>query len=110
MARKPGQIALQRDIEQEFMIRRSSATTLLQRMEQNDLITRTVAATDARQKQIQLTTKSQKWVEIVDGYLRDQKKRLDANFSSEQLQTFETILRFLRRDEAGKNYGKESEA
>lgn len=48
----------QRDIEEEFHIRRSSATKLLQLMEKNGLITREAVDYDARLKKIVLTEKA----------------------------------------------------
>ncbi|WP_156314363.1 MarR family winged helix-turn-helix transcriptional regulator [Lacticaseibacillus camelliae] len=54
-----GQV-LQRDIEAEFAIQRSTATLTLQRMEKSGLIQRTAAATDARQKAVSLTPKATK--------------------------------------------------
>lgn len=50
----------QRDLEKEFNIRRSTATGILQLMEQNGLITRNSVAYDARLKKIALTPKALK--------------------------------------------------
>ena len=50
-------VCLQRDIEVEFNIRRSTATVLLQRMQARDLVVLARFAGDGRQKQISLTTK-----------------------------------------------------
>jgi len=48
----------QRDFEEEFFIRRSTATKILQLMERNGLITRQAVDYDARMKKIQLTQKA----------------------------------------------------
>lgn len=48
----------QKDIENRFEIRRSTATKLLQLMESNGLITRTAVLSDARLKKITLTEKA----------------------------------------------------
>lgn len=45
----------QKDIEEEFIIRRSTATAILQRMEKSGLITRNSVDYDGRLKKIQLT-------------------------------------------------------
>lgn len=45
----------QRDIEKAFHIRRSTATGILQRMEENNLIERVSVREDARLKQIRVT-------------------------------------------------------
>ncbi|HBO46740.1 MarR family transcriptional regulator [Pediococcus parvulus] len=109
LGKYPNQTCLQRDIENEFAIRRSSATTLLQRMEKKGLILRLVAKDDARQKQIQLTAKAQPFVQINRNYMKVQRASLEANFTAEELENFTKILQFLTVDEAGKNYGKDHE-
>lgn len=109
LGKYPNQTCLQRDIENEFAIRRSSATTLLQRMEKKGLILRLVAKDDARQKQIQLTSKAQPFVQINRNYMKVQRASLEANFTAEELENFTKILQFLTVDEAGKNYGKDHE-
>ncbi len=109
LGKYPQQMCLQRDIETEFAIRRSSATTLLQRMEKKGLILRLVAKDDARQKEIQLTKKAQPFVQLNRDYMKVQRTSLEAQFSREELMTFTKILQFLIVDEAGKNYGKERE-
>lgn len=48
----------QRDIEEEFHIRRSTATRIMQLMERNGLITRESVEHDARLKKIVLTEKA----------------------------------------------------
>lgn len=48
----------QRDIEQVFSVRRSTASLILQRMERNGLIVRESVAEDARLKCIRLTKKA----------------------------------------------------
>ncbi|MCV3315247.1 MarR family winged helix-turn-helix transcriptional regulator [Pediococcus ethanolidurans] len=109
LGKYPQQMCLQRDIETEFAIRRSSATTLLQRMEKKGLILRLVAKDDARQKEIQLTKKVQPFVQLNRDYMKAQRDSLETNFSQEELLTFTKVLQFLIIDEVGKNYGKERE-
>ncbi len=48
----------QKDVEEMFSIRRSSATSLLQRMEKNDILIRVPVSYDARLKKIVLTEKA----------------------------------------------------
>ncbi|WP_317767431.1 MarR family winged helix-turn-helix transcriptional regulator [Pediococcus ethanolidurans] len=109
LGKYPQQMCLQRDIETEFAIRRSSATTLLQRMEKKGLILRLVAKDDARQKEIQLTKKAQPFVQLNRDYMKVQRDSLETNFNQEELLTFTKVLQFLIIDEVGKNYGKERE-
>ncbi len=58
LSRNSDKDMFQRDIEKEFSIRRSTATSILQLMEKNDLITREPFEKDARLKKIVLTEKS----------------------------------------------------
>lgn len=58
LAHHPDQEFFQRDIEAQFNIRRSTATGILQLMEQNGLIRRTAVEYDARLKRIELTDKA----------------------------------------------------
>lgn len=53
-----GEEVYQKDVEEMFEIRRSSATEMLQLMEKNGLITREVSDTDKRMKKIVITQKS----------------------------------------------------
>ena len=59
IARRTGEGAAvyQRDIEEQFHIRRSSVTALLKAMEQDGFITRTAVEQDARLKSLALTDK-----------------------------------------------------
>ena len=55
----------QKDIETEFQIKRSTASTLLASMEKNGLITRRSVDHDARLKQVILTDKARKMHETL---------------------------------------------
>lgn len=55
LADRPDQDVFQRDIEQEFEIRRSTATGILQLMERKGLLRREPVAQDARLKKLVLT-------------------------------------------------------
>jgi len=64
----------QRDIEKQFSIRRSTATSVLKTMEKNGMIVRCASSEDGRLKKITLTTQSiEKCSEIrktIDGFER----------------------------------------
>ena len=53
-----GKDVFQRDLEEEFSVRRSTATGILQLMEKNELITREPVSHDARLKKLVLTPKA----------------------------------------------------
>ncbi|WP_461226772.1 MarR family winged helix-turn-helix transcriptional regulator [Lacticaseibacillus suihuaensis] len=84
--------ALQRDIEAEFNIQRSSATLLLQRMERAGLITRTPAAHDARQKAVVLTAKAKGVQDGVSAYIAAQQAAMTTAFTPQQRALFVQML------------------
>ena len=85
---------LQRDLEQEFNIRRSTATLILQRMEKKDLIKRTPAQIDARQRAVVLTNKGKQLVGFVSDYMQLQQTQLQQQFSNTEIALFEKILHY----------------
>lgn len=85
---------LQRDLEQEFNIRRSTATLILQRMEKKDLIKRTPAQIDARQRAVVLTDKGKQLVGFVSDYMQLQQTQLQQQFSNTEIALFEKILHY----------------
>jgi DNA-binding MarR family transcriptional regulator len=86
--------ALQRDIEVEFNIQRSTATVTLQRMEKAGLVSRVPAATDARQKEVHLTNKAQALSSAVAAYIAHQQMSLVTHFSEEEQATFTAMLQY----------------
>ena len=64
----------QRDVEQRFSMRRSTATAILQLMEKNGLIIRSAVDYDARLKRIQLTEKAERMVFFLKKTEREWKK------------------------------------
>ena len=86
----------QRDVEQAFMIRRSTATEILNVMEQNGLIVRKPNEKDKRMKELVVTKKA---IEIHDKIIA----RLDmlddeikSQLSCEELSTLEIIMAKLK--------------
>lgn len=94
LSRQGDQEILQRDIEKEFFIQRSTATVLLQRMEKRDLIRRQSAKSDARQKSVYLTEKSHSLETDINQFMKRQQEILEENFSKDEIATFEKILKF----------------
>uniref|UniRef100_UPI004056C66A MarR family winged helix-turn-helix transcriptional regulator n=1 Tax=Acetatifactor sp. TaxID=1872090 RepID=UPI004056C66A len=82
----------QRDLEKEFNIRRSTATVMLQNLEQKGFIVREPVEHDARLKKIILTEKAiehnRKIHDILDAF----HKHLEAGISPEEKQEFFRIL------------------
>ena len=61
-----GKDVFQKDLEQSFMIRRSTATEILKIMEKNELITKESVEHDARLKKIVLTEKAIEGFKLVN--------------------------------------------
>lgn len=78
----------QRDIEQVFSIRPSTATVILQNMEQNGLITREPAPHDARLKRIVLTDKALALHERVEAEHVQTEQLLRQGLTKDELDTF----------------------
>lgn len=78
----------QKDFEEQFSIRRSTASVILKTMEQKGFISRVSVENDARLKKIVLTEKA---VDIHKKILREieeREKRLRENVSEEELKVF----------------------
>ena len=78
----------QKDIEEEFNIRRSSATVMLQGLEQRGYIRRTQTEKDARLKKIELTDKARKLQKRVRSEIDQFQKQLEKNLSKEEKEEF----------------------
>ena len=82
----------QKDIEEEFSIRRSTATIILKSMEKNNLITRNSVSYDARLRKIELTEKAidinKNFRNIIDEF----EEKIIQGLSKEELDTFFDIL------------------
>ena len=78
----------QRDFEQRFSIRRSTASNILKTMEQNGFIQRVSVKNDARLKQIILTDKA---IKIHEEIMQDIERReavLRKGFSDDEIEKF----------------------
>ena len=82
----------QKDIEEEFGIRPSTATELLKQMEKNGLITREAASHDNRLKKIVLTEKALQYRQQVIDDLTALDERLIKDISKKDLQVFVKVV------------------
>jgi len=98
LSRKTDQEIFQRDIEQEFFIQRSTTTVLLQRMEKHDLLYRQTSTTDARQRSVYLTDKARNVEKQINQFMKHHQDRLEANFTTSEITTFEKILKFYTKE------------
>lgn len=88
----------QKDIEEKFSIRRSTATAILQRMEKNGLIVRCPVAHDARLKKLELTEKAIKIQEQINLEIDAFEQRLVAGLTEEEIQMFHQITDKLKKN------------
>lgn len=88
----------QKDIEEEFNLRRSSATVLLQFLEKNQLIKRETVPYDARLKKIIVTGKGKKIKEQVIEDINALEEKLVRNISQEDLEVFFKVTKQMIRN------------
>ena len=82
----------QRDIEEEFNIRRSSATVMLQGLEQRGYIRRTQIEKDARLKKIELTEKARRLQKRGRAEIDQFHEQLEKDLSKEEKEEFFRLL------------------
>lgn len=82
-------------IEQEFNIKRSTTTVMLQRMEAKQLVERLAAPDDKRKKLVKLLPKAQELVGPVQAYIDHSEQKLRANFSQAELAATKKVLTYL---------------
>ncbi len=82
----------QKDFEQEFNIRRSTASSILSLMEKNDLIKRESVPYDRRLKKITLTQKALEIHSVVHDAFDRFEAAMKKGISDEELETFFTVL------------------
>ncbi len=93
-----GEDVFQRDLEEEFSVRRSTATGILQLMEKNDLITRQPVSYDARLKKLVLTQKALDIQSEINEEIKSHDKKLSKNISDEDLEVFFKVMKQIRKN------------
>jgi len=92
LGRRGGAVTYQVDVEREFHVQRSTASLLVRRMVERDLVTRVVADTDSRKRQLQLTAKGQELVPIVTAHLVKHDAKMVAGLSASEAAAFQRAL------------------
>lgn len=90
-------VTYQVDVEREFHVQRSTASLLIKRMVERDLVTRVVAASDSRKRQLRLTAKGQQLVPVVTQHLSQQDAKMVAALSPDEAAAFRTALQTIAR-------------
>ena len=88
----------QRDLEEEFSVRRSTATGILQLMEKNNLIKREPVSYDARLKKIVLTQKALDIQNEINQEIKAHDKKLSKNISKDDLEIFFKVMKQIRKN------------
>ncbi len=82
----------QKDIEEAFSIRRSTATGVLQRMEKSGLVTRTPCSFDARLKSLSITDKALSILQKIDESIEQTETIVRKDISEEELDIFFKVI------------------
>lgn len=88
----------QRDLEEEFSIRRSTATGILQLMEKSDLITREPVPYDARLKKIVLTERACKIQDEIHKKIKEHHKRLTKGINPDEIEVFLNVMEKIKQN------------
>ncbi len=88
----------QKNIEEEFNIRRSTATGILQLMEKKGIIRREPDPNDARWKKIVLTAKTLEFAEKFSGHMKKYSSRILKDISQEELEKFLDVAERIRKN------------
>lgn len=80
-------------LEQEFNIKRSTTTAIIQRLVKKGLVDQHPSTTDRRQRVITLTKKGRELAPVVRRYILSSENQLQMKFTDEELQQFKRILK-----------------
>lgn len=92
LAAREGADVFQRDIEEEFSIRRSTVSKIVRLMEAKGLLRREPVEWDARLKRLSLTDKARKIHEVASGEFADFEERATRNLTPSEIETLKTLL------------------
>ncbi|MBE6007783.1 MAG: winged helix-turn-helix transcriptional regulator [Lachnospiraceae bacterium] len=85
-------VVLQRELEKEFNLRRSTVTTILQTMEKNGLVERLSIKDDARQRQLVLTPKAELIHKLISKDMKALDERITEGIDKENMEIFYRVL------------------
>lgn len=95
LGKQPGQMVKQRVIEEEFAIKRSTTTIMLQRMEKRGLVSRLPDPTDKRQKLVKLTEEAKDLLPGIQEEIKDDDLEILDHFSQADLDTVRRFLKYI---------------
>lgn len=88
----------QRDLEQNFSVRRSTMSNILALMEKKGLITRESVPQDARLKKLVLTEKALRLHEMMEKDREETEKLITAGLTAEEIDTFLATLAKMKKN------------
>lgn len=95
---RQGQDTFQRDLENQFSIRRSTATGILQLMEKNEMIIRQPVDYDARLKKIILTEKAKDCHKMIEAAVEEVENKLVQGLSENELELFFSVIHKMKKN------------
>lgn len=93
-----GKDVFQKDIEKEFDVTRSTASKVIDLMEQKGLVERQKVSYDARLKKLSLTHKSEKLSALFEEDQENLEKTLTRGFTSEEKQLLNEYIRRMKEN------------
>lgn len=93
-----GHDVFQKDLEEEFEIKGSTVTKILQSMEANNLITRESVKEDARVKKIVLTPKAVGLAQKIATDIEECERKITYNISKEEMDGFFSTINKLKQN------------
>lgn len=98
LSRNRDRALFQRDVEQEFRIRRSTASALITSLEQKGYLLRKAVDYDARLKQLILTDRALVLADAVEQHIRQIEQRLMAGITPADLLAFFRVVDQLKNN------------
>lgn len=102
---REGEDVFQRDVEKQFSMRRSTASSILALMEKNGLIERQSVSCDARLKKIVLTDKANEYIALFEDEGKALEGILSQGFNSGELAVLDEMLKRLANNIVAANSG-----
>lgn len=93
----------QRDFEEHFSIRRSTASKMLSLMEKNGLIERVSVVQDARLKKIILTDRAVELHRMITDEINEREKRMANGITAEEMKIFFKVADRIKKNLEDKN-------
>lgn len=88
----------QKDLEQNFSVRRSTMSNILALMEKKELIIRESVPQDARLKKLVLTEKSLQLYEMMEKDREETESLITAGLTADEIRTFLSILNKMKKN------------